>query len=107
VAARANDPWFIWLKYFVANRAVEFTPKTNTAADQLSATLNFLSGNKDQQAATLMLFAEAFSRPSDARTKLAAQFIAKWLDPVRFGAPYRPREKLGGLSITTCRWMTT
>lgn len=79
--SRFNDPWFIWLRYFAANEGVEFAPKTNAAADQLAATIKFLAGNKEQQAAVLMLFAEAFSRPSDVRGRMAAQFIAKWLDP--------------------------
>ena len=80
-ALHANDPWFVWLRYFAANKAVEFAPKSPVAADQLAASLRFLAGNKEQQAAALMLFAEAFARPSDVRTKLTAQFIAKWLDP--------------------------
>jgi hypothetical protein len=79
--ASVNDPWFIWLKYFAANRAVEFAPKTSAATEQLNASLRFLAGNKEQQAATLMLFAEVFSRPSDARGRMAAPFIAKWLAP--------------------------
>jgi hypothetical protein len=81
VAGRANDPWFIWLKYFTANGAVEFAPKAGAAVGQLSALLQFLDGTKDQQTATLILFAEALSRPSDIRTRSAEQFIAKWLNP--------------------------
>jgi hypothetical protein len=95
LAARANDPWFIWLKYFAANRAVEFAPKTNAAVDLLTATVNLLSGNKEQQAATLILFAEAFSRPSAARTRLAAQLIAKWLDPASLRDAIQAARKIG------------
>lgn len=79
--ARTHDPWFIWLRYFAANKAVEFAPKSSAAADQLTASFRYLAGNREQQAAALMLFAEVFARQSDVRGKLAAQFIAKWLDP--------------------------
>jgi hypothetical protein len=79
--AHANDPWFIWLRYFAANGAIEFAPKTNTAMDQLLVSLGFLTGNRDQQAAILILLAEALSRPSTTRTRMAAPFIANWLDP--------------------------
>jgi hypothetical protein len=77
----AEDPWFIWLRYFVANKAVEFAPKTGSAIERLAASSRFLAGSKEQQAAALMLFAEALAQQSDARTKLTSQFIAKWLDP--------------------------
>ena len=79
--SRVDDPWFLWLRYFAANRAVEFAPRNSAAMAQLSATLKFLSGNREQQAATLMLFAEALSHRSDARTKLVAPFLANWIDP--------------------------
>jgi hypothetical protein len=95
LAARANDPWFIWLRYFVANRGVEFAPKTNAAIEQLSATLNFLMGTKDQQAATLILFAEALSRPSEARARLAAPLIAKWLGPASLRNAIAKAQRVG------------
>lgn len=47
-ALHANDPWFVWLRYFAANKAVEFAPKSPVAADQLAASLRFLAGNKEQ-----------------------------------------------------------
>jgi hypothetical protein len=93
--ARLNGPWFIWLKYFAANQAVEFSPKTPSSVDQLSASLRFLAGNADQQAATLSLFAEALSRQSDARIRLAQQLLAKWLDPEVLLDAVQTARKLG------------
>lgn len=76
--AQDNDPWFIWLKYFVANRAVEFEPKTDSAGDQLVSILGLLqSRNKERQAAALMLMAEALQRSSGVRDRLAIEFVAK------------------------------
>jgi hypothetical protein len=81
VLTRVNDPWFVWLRYFAANKAVEFAPKSPAATGQLAASLRFLAGNREQQAAALMLYAEALGRLSDVSNKLAVQFVAKWLDP--------------------------
>jgi hypothetical protein len=62
---------------------------------QLSATLRFLSGNREQQAAALMLFAEALSRRSDARTKLLAPFVANWIDPAWLRSAIEAARKIG------------
>jgi hypothetical protein len=77
-----HDPWFIWLKYFAANQAVEFPPQTAAAVEQLRRTLGYLNhDNQEQQAAALILAAEALSRTSDARATFAVPFIAAWLRP--------------------------
>jgi hypothetical protein len=62
---------------------------------QLSATLKFLSGNREQQAAALMLFAEALSRRSEARTKLLAPFVANWIDPASLRSAIEAARKIG------------
>ncbi|WP_271669543.1 NACHT domain-containing protein [Bradyrhizobium sp. CCBAU 51627] len=93
--ARAHDPWFIWLRYFAANKAAEFAPKTSAAAEQLAASFRYLAGNREQQAAALMLFAEVFARHSDVRGKLATQFIAKWLDPGGLRAAVQTAREIG------------
>jgi hypothetical protein len=93
--SRMDDPWFLWLRYFAANRAVEFAPRNSAAMTQLSATLRFLSGSREQQAAALMLFAEALSRRSDARTKLLAPFVANWIDPAWLRSAIEAARKIG------------
>ena len=93
--SRVDDPWFLWLRYFAANRAAEFAPRNSVAMTQLSATLRFLSGNREQQAAALMLFAEALSRRSDARTKLLAPFVANWIDPAWIRSAIEAAHKIG------------
>jgi hypothetical protein len=90
-----DDPWFLWLRYFAANRAVEFAPRNSTAVAQLSATLRFLSGDREQQAATLMLFAEVLPHRSDARTKLVAPFLASWIDPASLRSVIEAARKIG------------
>jgi hypothetical protein len=91
----ADDPWFLWLRYFAANRTVEFAPRNSAAMTQLSATLRFLSGNREQQAATLMLFAEALSHRSDAPAKLIAPFVANWIDPASLRNAIEAARKIG------------
>lgn len=92
---RMNWPWFIWLKYFAANQAVEFAPKSAASIEQMAASLRFLSGNADQQAATLALFAEVLARPSDDRNRLAQQLLAKWLDPEVLLEAVKTARKIG------------
>jgi hypothetical protein len=86
--SRFNDPWFIWLRYFAANRAVEFEPKNGFAIEQLVVSGRFLSGNKDQQAAILQLWAEvALHFPQDneelerALNNAIRQLTVRWFDP--------------------------
>jgi hypothetical protein len=91
-----NGPWFIWLRYFAANGAVDFAPRTAAAAEQLRRALGYF-GHDDQerQAAALILCAEALSRQSDARAQFAVPFIAAWLRPQPLGIAVEAARKIG------------
>jgi hypothetical protein len=93
--SRVNEAWFLWLRYFAANETVGFAPKTPAAVEQLSATIRCLPGTTEQQAAILMLFAEALSYPSEARTRLLVPFIANWVDPASLASAVQAARKLG------------
>ena len=93
--SRVNEAWFLWLRYFAANETVGFVPKTRAAVEQLSATIRCLPGTTEQQAAILMLFAEALSYPSEARSRLLVPFIANWVDPASLASAVQAARKLG------------
>lgn len=82
IIPRSDEPWFAWLRYFVANRGVEFSPRSVRAIEELIALVqgNVLLG-EEQQAAILLLMAEVLARTSRDRNLRAAPLIAAWLAP--------------------------
>src|SRR5262249_39789314 len=72
--SRVNEAWFLWLRYFAANETVGFAPKTPAAVEQLSAIIRCLPGTTEQQAAILMLFAEALVVSLRGANKIAGAF---------------------------------
>jgi hypothetical protein len=77
-----HDPWIAWLRYFIANGAVEYQPRSKNGAGELKRTFSDLltGGSKEQQAAALILMAEALARPSSLRESLATEITALWLN---------------------------
>lgn len=81
-SAKRSDPWFDWLRYFVANGAVEFEPKSRRAVETLIAICNrAMKSDSDRAGACLILMAEVLSWVSSDRDRLIPQILAAWLDP--------------------------
>jgi hypothetical protein len=95
-APDSAGPWFVWLRYFVANEAVDFAPNSKHAADQLIRQCRrFMRGTKEEQAAIVLLLSEALSRPSNERDLLIPPVIATWLDPAALAEAMQKARTLG------------
>jgi hypothetical protein len=95
-APDSADPWFAWLKYFVANEAADFAPNSQRAANELiQQCRRCMRGTKEEQAGIVLLVSEALSRPSNERARLIAPVIAAWLDPAALAEAMQKARTLG------------
>jgi hypothetical protein len=93
---KRTGPWFIWLDYFIANKTVEFAPRTNLAGDHLIGLGRSLADVEiESQASILLLWAEAMSRPSASRDRLIGPIIASWLNPDSLKDAIQGARKIG------------
>jgi hypothetical protein len=76
------EPWFDWLRFFLANGAVEFEIKSRRAADRLvSICRTALTTHHERAAACLLLLSEVLSWSSPERDRIIPRIFATWLNP--------------------------
>jgi hypothetical protein len=96
IVPKSNDPWPLWLRYFTANQSVEYAPRSRAAGDELiSICKELIRGSNQEQAAALLLVAEALSRQSNERARLIGPVIAAWLDPTAILESVKAARRIG------------
>ena len=97
-----EDPWFVWLSYFIANGIVEFIPSETEAKLKLIDLLNEAHNeSRDFKLSALKLLANVLPRLSEDDSDLVNQLVAKWLRPSSIKEALRAESQIKGKDIHT------